>query len=102
MNQNSKCPRFWTPRLTTITQPSNSSTLSTGQDTKALMKKPLGFSPPNSDMLQNWSLTFTQHTLPNLAPCQNSDSSVLTLGTHTICSMTSYSIYLQDKLQTSL
>ena len=43
MNWNSKFPRYWTPRSTTIDVPANYCTLSVGQATKAQTKKPCGY-----------------------------------------------------------
>src|SRR5882724_6294662 len=76
MNPNSKSWKYLTPRLTTTVVPANYCILSVGQGMRVLMKKLLGYSLPNSDMLLNWSRICTLHTQPNLALCQvfpNSD-----------------------------
>ena len=46
-NQNSRSPRYWTPRLITVDVPANYCTLSIGQAMKAQTKKPRGYSLPN-------------------------------------------------------
>src|SRR5882724_8299478 len=68
-NPNSRFPTSLTPRLTTdIT--ANSNTLSDGQATKALTKKPLGSTPLNLEMLPNLLRTFTWPTLQSWALSQ--------------------------------
>ena len=74
-NRNSRSPRYWTPRLTTVNVPANYCTLSVGQATKAQMKKPCGYSLPNSDTLPNLLRNSTPSTPPSLALCQNSPDS---------------------------
>ena len=43
-NRNSRFPRYWTPRLTTVNMPASYCTLSIGQVMKAQMQKPHGSS----------------------------------------------------------
>ena len=70
-NQNSRSPRYWTPRLTTVDVPANYCTLSVGQAMKAQTKKPRGYLVPNSDTLPNLLWNSTPSTPPNLALCQS-------------------------------
>src|SRR5882724_3036771 len=68
-NPNSRFPTSLTPRLTTdIT--ANFNTLSYGQATKALTKKPLGSTPLNLEMLPNLLQIFTWPILPSQALSQ--------------------------------
>src|SRR5882724_4923577 len=66
-NPNSKSQKYSTQRLTTTVVPANYCILSVGRGMKVLMKKLLGYSLPNSDMLLNSSRISTLHTQPNLA-----------------------------------
>ena len=69
-NRNSRFPRYWTPRSTTVVVPANYCTLSDGQATKARTRKPRGYSLLNSDTLPNLLRNSTPNTPPSLAPCQ--------------------------------
>ena len=64
-NQNSRSPKSWTPRLTNAAELANCCTWSDGKDMKELMKKLLGYWPPNSDTHQTCLWTFTLLILIN-------------------------------------
>src|SRR5882724_6834647 len=70
MNPNSKSRKYSTQKLTTAVVPANYCILSIGQGMRVLMKKLLGYSLLNLDMLPNWSWISTLHIQPNLALCQ--------------------------------
>ena len=85
-NRNLRFLRYWTPRSTTVDVPVNYCTLSVGQATKAQMRKPRGYSLPNSDTLPNLFQNSTPSTLPNLALCQNFPDSSFLMFTFFLCS----------------
>jgi len=68
MNLSSKSPKFSTPRLITNVTPVSCCTLSDGQVTRALTKRPLGYLQPNSNMLWSLSWITTQLTLATRYP----------------------------------
>ena len=76
MNSSTKLPRSSIPR-STISIGVNSFTSSTGQVTKALMKKIHGYRLLNSVMHKNWSRTSTLVTLTNWALSHLNPSSLL-------------------------
>src|SRR5882724_13164367 len=90
-NLNSRFPTSLTPRLTTDFA-ANFNTLSDGQAMKALMKKPLGSTPLNLEMLLNLLRIFTWPTLPSQALSQIFEvqtTSLLLKFSHFITSSTS-------------
>src|SRR3979490_963566 len=67
-NQNSKSPRFWTPKLIIGARHASCCIWYGGQVMKAQMKKPRGSSHPRLIMPPNLFKTFTSPTHPNLDP----------------------------------